>query len=193
MTLLGSHTCSIKLAVKARCETHAANVLLQPRRGGRGSALSSVAEVAGAFLLLHVHRMSPTAPCTKDSALRPVGLLWPLLTSPTPSRRVAPAVVRCSGQDRRPLEVRRAFFSRTRRIYHAAFRMTIGRPRPWPGYPRHLGLISASCTSRPRFRHRLSSDSASRRTPLLRRMVPVITVHGGLSPLECTSLLDTPS
>ena len=81
-----------------------------------------------------------------------------------------------------------------------AFRMTIGHPRPWPGYPRHTGLISAtavnsptvSCSSYPRFRHQLSSDPASRRAPLPRRMVPVITVHRGLAPLECTSLLDTP-
>src|SRR5713226_5465927 len=73
-----------------------------------------------------------------------------------------------------------------------AFRMTIGHPRPWPGYPRHAGLVSAFCTSNPRFRHQLSSDPASRRTPLLRRMVPVITAHRGLAPLECTSLLDTP-
>src|SRR5881628_3320264 len=73
-----------------------------------------------------------------------------------------------------------------------AFRMTIGLPRPGPGYPHHTGLISASCTSNPRFRHRLSSDPALRRTPLPRRMVPVITVHRGLPPPECTSLLDTP-
>src|SRR5438876_9744165 len=73
-----------------------------------------------------------------------------------------------------------------------AFRMTIGLPRPWPGYPHHTGLISASCTSTPRFRHRHSSDPALRRTPLPRRMVPVITVHRGLPPPECTSLLDTP-
>ena len=72
-----------------------------------------------------------------------------------------------------------------------AFRMTIGRSRPWPGYPRHTGLVSASCTSNPRFRHRLSSDPASRLAPLLRRMVPVITVHRGLAPPECTLLLDT--
>ena len=44
-------------------------------------------------------------------------ILWPLLTSPAPSRPVARAVVRYSGQSQRPLEVRRAFFSRTRRIY----------------------------------------------------------------------------
>jgi len=68
-----------------------------------------------------------------------------------------------------------------------SFRMTIGHPRPWPGDPSCKGLISASCTSHPRFRRRLSSDPASRRAPLPRRMVPVITVHGGLSPLEYQS------
>src|ERR1022692_4485208 len=73
-----------------------------------------------------------------------------------------------------------------------AFRMTIGHPRPWPGYPRHTGLVSASCTSNPRFRHQLSSDPASRRAPLPRRMVPVITVHRGLTPLENDIILDTP-
>src|SRR5580693_5229128 len=69
--------------------------------------------------------------------------------------------------------------------------MTIGHPRRWPGYPHHTGLISAAMTdviatysSNPRFRHQLSSDPASRRTPLPRRMVPVITVHRGLTPLE---------
>src|ERR1700692_3056571 len=72
-----------------------------------------------------------------------------------------------------------------------AFRMTIGRTRPWPDYPRHTGLVSASYTSNPRFRHWLSSDPASRLAPLLRRMAPVITVHRGLAPPECTSLLDT--
>jgi hypothetical protein len=46
-----------------------------------------------------------------------VGLKWPLPTSPAPSRPVARAVVRCSRQSRRSLEVRRAFFSRTRRTY----------------------------------------------------------------------------
>src|ERR1700686_5823662 len=71
--------------------------------------------------------------------------------------------------------------------------MTIGHPRRWPGYPTHTGLISACCSSPPRFRHQLSSDPASRRAPLPRRMVPVITVHGGLAPLECISLLDTPA
>src|SRR5258705_11918709 len=70
--------------------------------------------------------------------------------------------------------------------------MTLGLTRRLPVDPRCQGLISASCTSLPRFRHRLSSDPASRRAPLLRRMVPVITVHRGLSPLECISLLDTP-
>jgi hypothetical protein len=113
-------------------------------------------------------------------------------SDPVPSGRPggSPCV---HGPDRRPLEVRHAFFSRTRRIYPHDVCMTIGLPRRWPGYPRHVGLISACCTSPPRFRHQLSSDPASRRAPLPRRMVPVITVHGGLAPLECISLLDTPA
>jgi hypothetical protein len=100
----------------------------------------------------------------------------------------------------RSLEVRHAFFSRTRRIYPCGFRMTIGLSRPWPGHPNHTGLISAaaancttaSCTSLPGFRHRLSSDPVPRWAPLPGRMVPVITVHRGLPPPECTLLLDTP-
>src|SRR5437764_171696 len=92
----------------------------------------------------------------EDSALRPVGLLWPLLTSPTPSRPVARAVVRCAGQGRRSLEVRRAFFSRTRRIYphgvphdHGASPSLAGLPTPhWPDIRRddrcHRYLFVAS-------------------------------------------------
>src|ERR1700674_3263073 len=67
-------------------------------------------------------------------------LLWPLLTSAAPSRPVARAVVRCSGRSRRSLEVRHAFFSRTRRIYRDgvandnwAFPSLAGLPTPhWP-------------------------------------------------------------
>ena len=92
-----------------------------------------------------------------------------------------------------PVVGRHAFFSRTRRIYPHDVCMTVGRPLRWPGYPRHVGLISACCKSPPRFRHPLSSDPASRRAPLPGRMVPVITVHGGPAPLECISLLDTPA
>src|SRR5580658_3238077 len=113
-------------------------------------------------------------------------------SDPVPSGRPGGSP-RVHGPDRRPLEVRHAFFSRTRRIYPHDVCMTIGHPRRWPGYPRHVGLISACCTSPPRFRHQLSSDPASRRAPLPRRMVPVITVHEGLAPLECISLLDTPA
>src|SRR5580658_6763851 len=60
-----------------------------------GSARPAVAVVLIAFLLLRVHRNRPSAPRIKDSALRPVGLLWLLLTSPSLSRRIAAAVVRC--------------------------------------------------------------------------------------------------
>ena len=67
------------------------------------------------------------------------------------------------------------------------FRMTIGLPRPWPGDQHCKASNPLPVTSSPRFRRRLSSDPASRQTPLPGRMVPVITVHGGLSPLECKS------
>jgi len=154
-----------------------------------------------AFLLLCAHRNRPSAPCIKDSALRPVGLLWPLLTSSlsVPAHYCAGSPLRAD-RKRRSIEVRHAFFSRTRRIYPCGFRMTSGLSRPWRGHPNHTGLISAaaaksttvSCTSIPGFRHWLSSDPASRRAPLLSRMVPVITVQRGLPPPECTSLLDTP-
>src|ERR1017187_1486784 len=36
------------------------------------------------------------------------------------------------------------------------------------------------------------SDPASRRAPVPRRMVPVLTVHKGLTPLESDIILDTP-
>src|ERR1700730_15518300 len=148
--------------------------LLRSMCRGADSVRPAVTVVLLAFLLRHVHRILPSAPCTKDSALRPVGLLWRLLTSLLLSPGITAAVVRC--------ERTRAEISRGKTCLllpnasdlPATFRMTIGLPRPWPGDPTLHGLVSASCTSRPKFRRRLSSDSASRRTPLLRRMVPVI-------------------
>src|SRR5439155_9449518 len=63
---------------------------------------------------------------SKDSALRPVGLLWPLLTSPPLSRCIAAAVVRCGGPERRSPQVRLGFFSRARRIYPSASGWLLG-------------------------------------------------------------------
>jgi len=196
MRFLGSHICSINGSVKAGPRGHPGSIAVNvccctcvaprvpPVPPSPGTMLpcccSAFIEIDRLLLAL------------EDSALRPVGLLWPLLTSPAPSRPVARAVVRCSGQSRRPLEVRRAFFSRTRRIYRHGVPNDDRASPSLAGLPHHTGLVSACCTSRPRFRHQLSSDPASRRAPLPRRMVPVITVHRGLSPPECTSLLDTP-
>ena len=101
----------------------------------------------------------------EDSALHPVGLLWPLLTSPAPSRPVARAVVRCSGQSWRSLEVRRAFFSRTRRIYphgvpndDGASPSLAGLPAPhWP-YIRLL-YVASEVSSSAFFRSRLATGT----------------------------------
>jgi hypothetical protein len=64
--------------------------------------------------------------------------------------------------------------------YDGRFRMTIGLPRPWPGYPSHPGLLSASCTSFPRFRHQLSrrQNYALSSKPGLRAALPRYTLRG---------------
>ena len=124
---------------------------------------------------------------SEDSALRRVRLLWPLLTSLLLSRRIAPTVVRCVRTRAETSSGKTCLLLSDPADLPRSVPDNYWLPRPWPGSPRYNGLISASCTSHPRFRHRLSSDPASRTTPLLRRMVPVITVHGGLSPLECKS------
>jgi hypothetical protein len=62
------------------------------------------------------------------------------------------------------------------------------------GLPRRAGLLSGFCSSGPSFAslpsgRPLPSDSASRRTPLLRLAVPVITVRRGLAPPRYTTCL----
>ena len=172
-----------------RCWVECRKRLPPSMRRRAGSARLLAAVVLIAFLLLRVHRNLPSAPCIKDLALRPVRLLWPLLTSPPLSRPVARAVVQCVRTTTEISSDKACLLLADPSDLPHSFRMTIGLPRPWPGDPSCKGLISASCTSNPRFRHGLSSDSASRRTPLPRprRMVPVITVHGGLPPLEYKS------
>ncbi len=59
-----------------------------------GSARAGAAGVRCPLLLLRVHRVFRLLLASEDSALRPVGLLWPRLTSPAPSRPVARTVVR---------------------------------------------------------------------------------------------------
>ena len=184
---MGSHTCSIKWTVKARCWSNAVNACCCPCGVQRVPPVAPPPWGCSLFCRSASIEFFHLLLALKDSALRPVRLLWPLLTSRPLSRSITATVVRCAGPKPRSPQVRFVPFSRTRRIYPTAFRMTIGLSRRWPVHPRCTGLISASCTSNPRFRHRLSSDPASRRTPLPRRMVPVITVHGGLSPLESES------
>ena len=50
------------------------------------------------------------------------------------------------------------------------------------GLPHQVGLLSGFCSSNPRFRHKLPSDSASWRTPLPSLAVPVITARRELAP-----------
>src|SRR3974390_3546281 len=69
--------------------------LLRSMRGGDEFARPARAVVVSAFLLLYVHRKTSLCLALKDSALRPVELLWPLLTSLFLSRRITPTVVRC--------------------------------------------------------------------------------------------------
>ena len=161
--------------------------LLPSMQGVTSSACFAAAVVLFAFLLLCVHRNLQTAPCTKDSALRLVRLLWLLLTSPPLSRGIAAPVVRCERTKTEISSGKACLLLVDSSDLPHSVRMTIGLPHPWLGDPGCKGLLSASCTSNPRFRRWLSSDPASRRAPLPRRMVPVITVHRGLSPPEYKS------
>src|ERR1039457_6081187 len=144
MRFLGSHTCSINRSVKARCGSSTVNVCCCAAATTRVPPVPSSPGGVSPFWCSAFLEIDRLLLALEDSALRPVGLLWPLLTSPAPSRPVARAVVRCSGQDRRPLEVRRVFFSRTRRIYPHGVPNDDWASPPWPGYPRHAGLVSAS-------------------------------------------------
>jgi hypothetical protein len=66
---------------------------------------------------------------------------------------------------RRSPQVRLAFFSQTRRIYPAAFRMTIGLPHPWLGDPTLQGpliqflYVESAISSSAFFRSRLAADT----------------------------------
>src|ERR1044071_983530 len=72
------------------------------------------------------------------------------------------------------------------------FRMTIGLPRPWLGPHVTMALYPLLVRRFRDFVIGLLQIPPRGRAPLLRRMVPVITVHRGLAPPECISLLDTP-
>src|SRR5262245_43077602 len=67
--------------------------------------------------------------------------------------------------------------------------MTIGRPRPLPGYPTTLALYPISVRRVRVQGHRLPSDPTSRWAPLPSLAVPVITARGGLAPLTSPTCL----
>src|SRR6266571_9344819 len=134
-------------------------------RRGFGSAVPPAAVVCGSFLLLYAHRVQPSAPCIRRFGPSPG---WATMASadfsgslPTVTR----AVVRYSGQSWRPLEVRHAFFSRTRRIYphgvpndHWASPSLAGLPTPhWPDI-RFL-YVKSEISSSAFFRSRLATDT----------------------------------
>lgn len=104
-------------------------------RGGTSSARPSLAVVLVAFLLRHVHRDRPSAPCIKDSALRRVRLLRPLLTSLLLSRPVARAVVRCERTTTEISSGKACLLLADPSDLPPQLRTTIGLPRPWPGDP----------------------------------------------------------
>ena len=117
-----------------------------------------------AFLLLRVPRNLPLLLALKDLALRPVRLLWPLLTSPPPSRPVARAVVQCVRTTAEISGKACLLLADPSDLPHS-FRMTIGLPRPWPGDPSckrpHIRFlyVASTISSSAFFRFRLATDT----------------------------------
>ena len=82
----------------------------------------------------------------------------------------------------------------TRRIYPRSLPDDYWASPSTDALPRCAGLLSGSCSSSPSFAYLsldrpLPSDSASRRTPLLRLAVPAISARRGLSPPRYTTCL----
>ena len=91
-----------------------------------------------ALLLLHTHRMSSAL--LLEHRIRPFarlpGLLWLLLTSPTPSNDIAVAVLRIVRRGREISQGKTLILrSGAAGFTSARVRLNIGRPGPWPGYP----------------------------------------------------------
>src|SRR5215472_3873871 len=89
-------------------------------------------------------------------------LLWPRLTSGSPSQHLAMSVA-LKQTARSPRVLRTHLPAYACRIYAAVFHARIGLHRYWPAHPTAPPL-SASCSSGQRLR--LPSDSISRWTPL---------------------------
>jgi hypothetical protein len=92
---VGSHICSIKLVVKARCWSNAVNVCCRPCGGDGVPPAPSPPWCCRPFCCSAFIELFHLLLALKDSALRPVRLLWLRLTSPLLSRAIARAVVRC--------------------------------------------------------------------------------------------------
>src|SRR5262249_18523721 len=76
-----------------------------------------------------------------------------------------------------------------RRIYPRRLRNGYRQSPSHAGLPDDAGLVSGFCSSNPSWGHRLSSDSASRRTPLPSLAVRAIPARGGLAPPESKTYL----
>jgi len=116
----------------------------------------------------------------------------------TPFSRGCPVDSRSRQACRPPAVSRCVLGDRPCRIYRRAVPTSIGHLDLVLDCPPHNGLVSGSCSSglklpswsRTPRRQRapsLPSDSASRPTPLLRRMVPLVAVHRGLAPPKHTT------
>jgi hypothetical protein len=85
-----------------------------------------------------------TAPCIEDWALRLVRLLWPLLTCPPLSRRVARSGSPVCWTTTEISSGKACLLLADAADLPHSFRMAIGLPRPWPGDPSWKGLYPLS-------------------------------------------------
>src|SRR5260370_37800957 len=94
---LGSHTCSLKLLVKARCWSNTVNACRRPCEGATVPRRSRSPWCCTLFCCSAFIESFHLLLALEDSALRRVRLLWPLLTSLLLSLRISPTVVPCVG------------------------------------------------------------------------------------------------
>ena len=137
--------------------------------------------------LLSSRSILETSSPTRGSSCSALGagvnrhLLWPLLTSDGPSRRLSTPVA--PWQITRPPRVRRAtFLPYARRLYYRPFRIAIGLRVSWPSRPGATASYAVPvrrATSLPTAssRFRLATDTLA-----VQLTVPAIRVRRGLSP-----------
>jgi hypothetical protein len=128
-------------------------------------------------------------------------LVRPLLTSPLLSRCIAASVVRCERTRTETSRGKTCLLLPDSSDLPCGFRMTIGHSRPWPGYPKpHWPYIRRSRQNARLLPVRRFRDFVigflqippRGGHPCLDGWFRSLTVHRGLPPPECTSLLDTP-